>query len=112
MPPHSPFGKGGVRGFRGGGAIRCIGGVAAGEDIGFLFVVDMASTNIDMLLEGNWRVTASVIAQVIAIAKDGIAIRLFARSRFIFSIISAISRNRFQSPMEFSFDVSFKYRKG
>lgn len=64
--------------------IRCIGGVAAGEDIGFLFVVDMASTNIGMLLEGNWRVTASVIAQVIAIAKDGIAIRLFARSCFIF----------------------------
>jgi len=40
---------------------------------GFLFVVDMASTSIGMLLEGNSR-TTSVMANMIVVANDGIII--------------------------------------
>ena len=40
---------------------------------GFLFVVDMASTSIGMLLEGNSR-TMSVMANMIVVANDGIII--------------------------------------
>ena len=40
---------------------------------GFLFVVDMASTSIGMLLVGNSR-TMSVMANMIVVANDGIII--------------------------------------